>query len=124
MKIFGREPAFYVGLVEAVLMLLLSWNAFGITIEVEGSIVAVVTAAFGFYTAYVTKDTLLGVGVGLVKSLIALYVVFGFNLSENQSAAIIALAVFLLGSFQRTQTTPLVKPTLHTGWVVDGQRAA
>lgn len=113
-KLFGREPAFYVGLVEAVLALLLSFNGLGLTVETSAVIVAFVTAALGFYTAYVTKDTLLGVGTGLAKATVALFVAFGLHLSENQTAAIVALAVFALGAFQRTQTSPEAVPSFRT----------
>lgn len=105
-SIFGREPAFYVGLVEAVLALFLSFNFLGTTVERSAVIVAVVTALGGFYTAYVTKQSLLGVGTGLTKSAVALFAAYGLAFSENQTAAIIAAAVFGLGYIQRTQTTP------------------
>lgn len=115
MKIFGREPAFYVGLVEAVLAVLLSWNQFSLTADTVGAIMAVVTAALGFYTAYVTHDTLLGVGVGLVKALIALFVAYGLRFDTNQTAAIIGLATIVLGAWNRTQTKPLVNASFTTG---------
>ncbi len=72
MKIFGREPAFYVGLVEAALVFLLGWNILPFSQEQIGVIVALVAAAFGVYTAYVTRDTLLGVGIGFTKALFGL----------------------------------------------------
>lgn len=109
-KVFGREPAFYVGLVEAVLALLLSLNVLGLTTETVGAIVAVVVTGLGFYTAYVTKDTLLGVGVGLTKAVAALGVAYGLNLSENTTVAVIAVVTVLLGSYQRTQTSPTRLP--------------
>ncbi len=116
-SVFGREPAFYVGLVEAALVLLLSFNLFGLSQESAAAIVAVVTFGLGFYTAYVTRETLLGVGTGLAKSIVALFVAFGLDLSGNQTAAIIALAVFILGSFQRTQATPVPEGDPQRGLV-------
>src|SRR4051794_5556686 len=85
--------------------------AFGLTAEQISLIVAVVTAALGFYTAWVTKDTLLGVTIGLIKSALALAVGFGLDLSSDQTAAVIALATAVLGLFQRTQTSPLPTPS-------------
>jgi len=101
--IFGREPAFYVGLVEACLAIVLSFHLWGLTTDTEGVIMAAVVAAFGFYTAFVTHETLLGVGTGLAKAVLALFVTFGVHLNEANQTAIIALAVFILGAFQRTQ---------------------
>lgn len=109
MKIFGREPAFYVGLVELVLALLLSINGFGLNQEQVAAIMAVVTLGLGVYTAWATKETLLGVGVGLAKSIIILFAAFGLALDENTTVAIIGLVAFLLGAFNRTQAHPLVK---------------
>lgn len=113
MKIFGREPAFWVALVEAFLALLLSFDLFKLTPERTSLIVAVVMAAFGFYTAYVTKDTMLGVGVGLAKALLALGVGFGLNLTTNQTGVILAFITVALGGYQRSQTMPLAVPTMR-----------
>lgn len=115
MKVFGREPAFWTGLVSAVLALLLSWQALDLTAETVGAIMAVVTAGFGFYTAWVTRDTLLGVGVGAVNAVAALVAAYGFNLTENQTAAVIGIVTIALGAFQRTQTSPLLVPSFDTG---------
>lgn len=104
--IFGREPAFYVGLIEACLAIVLSFHLWGLNADTEGVIMAAVVAVFGFYTALVTKATLLGVGTGLAKAVLALFVTFGVHLSEANQTAIIALAVFILGAFNRTQTEP------------------
>ena len=40
-RIFGREPAFYVGVIEAALALILSWNVLGLTSNMVGGIMAV-----------------------------------------------------------------------------------
>lgn len=103
MKLFGREPAFWVGLVEAVLALLLAWNALGLNPEQSAAILAVVTAAFGFFTAYRTRQTLLAIGVGLAKSILILFTAFGLEFSENQTAALMALIAFVLGAYNRDQ---------------------
>jgi len=105
--IFGREPAFYVGLTEAALAIALSFHFLGLTMDTEGVIMAVVVALLGFYTAWVTHQTLLGVGTGLAKALMALFVTFHMHLTDTQQTAIIAGVVFILGAFQRTQASPV-----------------
>lgn len=105
--VFGREPAFYVGLIEAALVVVLSFNVFHLTTDTIGIIMAAVTAGFGFFTAWVTYDSLLGVGIGLVKALLSLFVVFGLSFSQDQSVAIIGLATILIGAYHRTQTSPV-----------------
>lgn len=105
-SIFGREPAAWVGLVEAVLTILLAF-AIGVTQETYGPILAVVTAALGVYTALVTRDRALGAIVGFVKATLVLAAVYGLTLTDGQTAAIVALVTVVAGFFQRTQTSPI-----------------
>ena len=115
MKIFGREPAVFVGLIEAVLVLLLSFGLFDLTQNTIGLIMAVVVSAFGLYTAYVTNETLLGAAVGFVKAAFALAAVYGLALTTEQTGALIAVLTVTLGMYQRTHTSPLVNPNWDTG---------
>src|SRR4051812_37237425 len=73
-KIFGREPAVWIGVIEGFLALLLSWDevgdAFDLTNERVGAIMAVVVAGLALYVAAVTSDTMLGVVVGLGKAVL------------------------------------------------------
>lgn len=115
-KIFGREPAFYAGLLEALLATLLSFGMLGFigidNAEGIAIVMAVVQGAIGIYVAYVTKDTLLGVGVAFLKSSVALLAYYHYELNEMQLTTLIALLTILLGGFQRTQTGPAVIPSL------------
>ena len=108
-NIFGREPAAWVGLIEAILALLiitvLHWSA-----EQVALVMAAVVAAFGVYTAWVTEDTLLGVVVGFTKAVLALMVGFGLTLSPELTAAIIGLVTVVMGFFNRQQTSPVASP--------------
>jgi len=105
--IFGREPAVWVALIESSLalavLLFLHWSS-----EQTALVMAAVVAVFSLYTARVTKDTLLGVVVGLTKAVIALAIGFGFHLSPDTTAALIAFVSVLMGAFNRQTTQPLV----------------
>lgn len=114
MKIFGRDPATWVGLIEAVLVMALSLNMFELSHETIALIMAVVVSAFGIYTAYVTNQTMLGVVVGFTKAVIALAVGFGFEFGPDRTAALIALVTVVIGFYQRTQVSPVVKPNFNT----------
>jgi intracellular septation protein A len=111
--LFGREPAAWIGLIEAGIALLtitvLHWST-----EQIALVMAVVMAIFGVYTAWVTHDTLLGVIVGLVKAVLALLVGFGVSLSPDLTAAIIGFATVALGFFNRQQTFPVAFPPVPT----------
>lgn len=119
-KIFGREPSAYVGLVEGILALALTLNLFHLTEDWVTGIMAVVTALGGIYTAYVTKDTLLGPVIGLAKAGFMLAVLLGFNLNVDQTGAIIFVITLVFGFFQRTQTSPAVTPSFKTSNTIVG----
>lgn len=102
-----REPAAFVGLISGVLALLLSLNLFGLTNENVGLIMGVVTAGLGVFTAWKTRDTMLGYIVAFANATFALVAGFGFELSADTTAAAIAIVTVLVGFFQRTQTSPL-----------------
>lgn len=111
MKIFGREPAVIVGTIEAALVLLLSFGLFDLSQETVGLIMAVVIAAFGVYTAYVTSETLLAAVLAFIKAAVALATVYGFTLTDAQMGAVLAFVSVVFALFQRTQTSPLNVPT-------------
>jgi hypothetical protein len=108
-KIFGREPAVWVGVIEAFLAVLLSFGI-GITESTYGPIMAVVVALGGFVTALGTKDTLLGALIGVIKAGVVLIAVFGISLSEQQTGALIAAVSVVFALYQRTQTSPIADP--------------
>lgn len=112
-RLFGREPAAWVGLVEAVFALAVLFpavNALGMTQEWATIILALVSAGAGVYTAWATRDTALGAILGFVKAGIGLVAYYGADVSTDQQAAILAASAVLFGFFQRTQTTPVDAP--------------
>jgi hypothetical protein len=115
--IFGREPAAIVGFIEATLVSLLAFGVLkplGIdSAEAIGTVMAVVSAVLGVYVAYVTKDTLLGYVITAFKSGVALFAMYGYNLSVEQGAAVIAFVTVAFSFFQRTQTGPTAWPDLN-----------
>lgn len=113
MKLFGREPAAWVGLIEAALVLTVALGWVSITSDQTALIMAVVVSAFGVLTAYLTQDTMLGVLVGLTKAVIALVIGFGLTLTPELTAAIIAFVTIAVSFFQRTQTSPADIPSLR-----------
>lgn len=111
--IFGREPAVWIGLIESAIALAV---AVGLRLSTDqvAAILAVVTAGFGVYVAYVTNETMLGVVVGLTKAVLALAIGFGLHLSPELTGAIIAFVTMGLSMFNRQNTSPLAVPTFAT----------
>lgn len=106
-KILGTEPAQVVAAVEVVLAVLLSFGVFGLSQAVVGAVVAAVTAALGFVTAYATHRRLLAATTGVFKAAFVLVASLGFTLTDGQQAAVLAAVAVLGGIFIRQNTFSL-----------------
>lgn len=104
-RIFGRDPAVWVGLIEAILLVALSFGL-GLNAATFAAIMALVSAASGLLTAWLTRDTLLAAALGVAKALFALFAVYGLVLTDAQTGALLGALAFGLGMYQRTQTSP------------------
>lgn len=109
LTIFGREPAVIVATFTAALAVLLAFGL-GISPDSYGPWVALVAAAGGIITAIGTTDTLLGAIVALLNAGFILVAVYGLTLTDQQTAAVVALVPVLAAMWHRTQTSPLVAP--------------
>lgn len=112
MKIFGREPAAWVTLIEATLMVV-GVQFFDWSVEQVAVVVVVANGVLAVYVAYVTRDTMLAVIVGLGKALITAAIAFGVNVPDDRAATYIALLTAAAGLYNRAQTAPLLKPTFE-----------
>lgn len=104
-KIFGQEPAFIVGVVEATLALLLTFpGALNLDQAQAGVIVAAVNAGLGLVVAYATTTTVYSAFVGFAKALLVLMVTFGVHLTDAQTGAAMALISLVVGGYLRSRT--------------------
>lgn len=104
-KLLGQEPAALVSIVEATLMMLLTFGIAGLDQNTVGVIVATVAAGLGFVTAYATKTTLYSALVGFAKAVLVLAVTFGAPLTDAQTGSITAVIVLLAGAYLREKTS-------------------
>lgn len=109
-KILGQEPAFFVGVVEAVLAVFLTFGVFKLDQETVGVIVAAVSASLGLVAAYATKTTLYSALIGFAKAVLVLAVTFGAPLNDNQTGAIIAAITLVAGAYLREKTASVETP--------------
>lgn len=105
-KIFGREPAFFVGVVEAFLALLLTFGIPGLNQDNVGVIVAAVSALLGLVVAYATRTTLYSALIGFAKAALVLAVTFGAPLTDAQTGAALALIALVASAYLRDRTAP------------------
>lgn len=107
MKIFGREPAFYVGVIEAVIAILVTFQLEFLTQAQAGLTVAAVVAVGTVVSAWATQDTLLAALVGATKALLVLGVGYGAPLTEEQVGLISGLVLVVGSGWLRNQTSSL-----------------
>lgn len=109
MRILGREPAVFWGLVATLLQsvaLLLP-----LTSEAQGAVNAATLALAGFLTAaMVSVDAALPALVGLLKAVFALLLAFGTSVPEPTQVGILAIVTALGAFFVRTNVTAKVQP--------------
>lgn len=101
-KILGREPAQWLQLFSGILIFLTP--LLHLTPDINGAIMAVITAAFGFATALaVSGEKAAPLVAGLIKALIALALAFHFNLSVDMQAGTMVLVEAAVAWYLRTQ---------------------
>lgn len=114
--IFGRQPAFWLGVIQAVLAFVLTLHQVAAELhlidERVGAIMAVLFAGLGVYEGWLVRDTMVAVLSGLAKAVIALLLAYRLEVSPDTAAAALGLVAILAGLFVRSQTSPLVTPSL------------
>jgi hypothetical protein len=108
-----RDPAAWAGVVEAALLLLLSFDLFGLTSDSVALIMAAVTSGLGLLTAVLTKRAGLSMAIGFLKAVIALAAGYGWVLTEQQTMSVIGLATVILSAFNWANNAPAARPGLH-----------
>lgn len=115
MRIFGKQPAFWLGVLQAVLAFVLTMHQVAaqlhLTDERVGAIMAALFALLGVYEAWSVRDTMLAALTAAAKALIALFAAYRLELSVDQTAALLGIVALIGGAFVRDRTSPLVVPS-------------
>ena len=118
MKIFGKQPAFWLGIVQAALAFVLTLHRVAaelhLTDERVGAIMAALFAVLGVYEAWTVRDTMLAALTAAAKAIIALFAAYRLELTVDHTAALLALVAVLGGAFVRDRTSPLVRPSFRS----------
>jgi hypothetical protein len=116
--IFGRQPAFWLGVIQAVFAFVLTLHQvtaqLHLTDERVGAIMAVLFAVLGVWESWSVRDTLLAALTAAAKALIALFAAYRLELTVDQTAALLGLVAILGGVFVRDRTSPLVVPSFKS----------
>lgn len=104
-KIFGREPAVWLGLVAVAVQTLVAWGI-DLTEGQQAGINAVATLAMGLAVAYLSaRDKLVPAAAGLLVAVLQLAVSFGLDVSQDQIATAGGLLTAALGLWLRGHVT-------------------
>lgn len=123
MKLFGRDPAFWTGLVAVGVQFLVAW---GLNLDEpqQAGINAVTTLGVGLIVAWsVARDQVVAIAAGLLAAMLQLGVSFSWDVSPEKIASAGALLTAVLAGYLRTQVTarvaadgtPVQKVTLSRG---------
>lgn len=105
MKLFGREPAVWLGLVAVAVQFLVAWGV-DFSGEQQAGINAVATLVMGLAVAVMSaRDQIVPAASGLLVGVLQLAVAFGFDLSQEKITTAGALLTALLALWLRTQVT-------------------
>ena len=107
MTLLGREPAQWLQLASGVLVFLTP--ILGLTPDLNGAIIAVITAVFGFATAAaVSSEKAAPMVAGLIKALIALALALRFDVPVEIQAGAMVLVEAAVAWYLRTQVVAKV----------------
>jgi hypothetical protein len=109
MKIFGRDPAFWLNGVALLVAWLSTWFLH-LSPEVQSVINAAAVALMGLIIAFVTGDGQVAAIAGLIKALIALGLGLGLRLDAAHQTTLLSLVVFVSTMYIRTQVVAPVPP--------------
>ncbi|MEV7599852.1 hypothetical protein AB0O91_20960 [Kitasatospora sp. NPDC089797] len=103
-RIFGREPALWLGLVAIVVK---AAAAFGldVTPDQQALINALAAALVGAVVAFMVHDGAAAAILGLVQAAIALAVGYGLDWSADRQAVVMSLVAAAVAMWTRTQVT-------------------
>jgi hypothetical protein len=105
MKIFGRDPVLWLGLVAAIVQFVSAFLT-PISVETQGLIAAFSLAIVGVIQAIVVRDgSAVPAVTGLFKAGIALGLAFGLKWSPEQQAEVMFMVQAVLGLLVRPQVT-------------------
>lgn len=120
MKLFGKEPAFWVGTIQAVLAFVLTIHqvadVLNLTDERTAWIMAIYNGLGAVFLAYVLRETMVAALVEVGKAALGLAVAYGLELTTYQLSIITGLFAMVGAGYLRTQAAPLLRPKFKSAY--------
>ena len=115
-KIFGYEPALWLGVISSVLGLGVTLGFGDLTQTQAGTIVALIAAVCAAVTAALTRPVAPSAFTGVVAVAADLLAAFHFEVSAESVGAVNALVLSVLMLLTRGQVTPNIRGQADPGW--------
>ena len=109
-RLFGREPALWIAVVQAALMLAFTLGVPGIDGGLAGAVSLVLTAAATAWTALATRPISPAVFTGFLIAAVQLGTRWGLDLNEVQISSITGFVALVVTLVVRGQVTPADDP--------------
>lgn len=110
MKILGRDPAVWLGLVAVVVQTVVAWGL-DLTKDQQGYINAAATALVGLILAVtVSHEQIVAAAGGLLGAVLQLAVAFGAHISQDQITTAGALLTAALAAWLHGKVTAPIAP--------------
>lgn len=104
MKLFGRDPALFLGITASVLQLITLF--FHLSVEWQGAANGLIVAIVGFVlAAKVSEEAGAAALIGIGKAAIAVALAFGAHMAPELQASVMAILTTLVSFYTRTQVT-------------------
>ena len=109
-RLFGREPALWIAVVQGALMLLFTLGVPGIDGGLAGAVSLVLTAAATAWTALATRPVSPAVFTGVITAAVQLGARWGLDWSDVQVSSVTGFVMLLMALVMRAQVTPDADP--------------
>ena len=105
-KLFGREPAVWLYVINAVVAFLITIPAVGLTEESAGWVMTIATGVVALLVALLTRPFVVSALTGALTTIFAGLASFGLPLTEQQTGAFVFLVSAVLGLLLRSNVSP------------------
>lgn len=108
--IFGRSPLAWLAAIQAVLAVLVTIPAVGLSEATAATILVVVSGVAALLEAIAARPFVIPALTGAVRTILVGLVAFGLPVSETTTGAIVAALSVILALILQPNTTPTVDP--------------
>jgi len=105
-KIFGREPAVWLYVINAIVAFLATIPAVGLTEESAGWVMTIASGVVALLVALLTRPFVVSALTGALSTILTGMASFGLPMTEQQTGAFVIMVSAVLGLVLRSNVSP------------------